>query len=82
MFEILQRAIVNNAEDSDLVVVLQKITQKEPVLVQSMLSVELKESLNQRLENSDSFVRQNIKSIFKLLDQVNLEGELFAASEM
>lgn len=71
MFEILQRAIVNNAEDPDLVVVLQKITQKEPVLVQSMLSVELKESLNQRLENSDSFVRQNIKSIFKLLDQVN-----------
>lgn len=71
MFEILQRAIVNNAEDPDLVVVLQKITQKEPVLVQSMLSVDLKESLNQRLENSDSFVRQNIKSIFKLLDQVN-----------
>jgi hypothetical protein len=50
LFEILQRAIINNSDDPDLVVVLQKITQKEPVLVQSMLSVEMKECLNQRLE--------------------------------
>ena len=71
LFEILQRAIINNSEDPDLVVVLQKITQKEPVLVQSMLSIELKECLNQRLEKSDSFVRQNIKSIFKLIEQVS-----------
>jgi len=71
LFEILQRAIINNFDDPDLVVVLQKITQKEPILVQSMLSIELKECLNQRLEKSDSFVRQNIKSIFKLIDQVS-----------
>ena len=71
LFEILQRAIINNSEDPDLVVVLQKITQKEPVLIQSMLSIELKECLNQRLEKSDSFVRQNIKSIFKLIEQVS-----------
>lgn len=71
LFEILQRAIINNFEDPDLVVVLQKITQKEPVLIQSMLSIELKECLNQRLEKSDSFVRQNIKSIFKLIEQVS-----------
>ena len=68
LFEILQRAIINNSDDPDLVVVLQKITQKEPVLIQSMLSIELKECLNQRLEKSDSFVRQNIKSIFKLIE--------------
>ena len=71
LFEILQRAIINNFDDPDLVVVLQKITQKEPILVQSMLSIELKECLNQRLEKSDSFVRQNIKSIFKLIEQVS-----------
>ena len=76
LFEILQRAIIKNFDDPDLVVVLQKITQKEPVLVQSMLSIELKECLNMRLEKSDNFVRQNIKSIFKLIEQVSGDSEM------
>ena len=76
LFEILQRAIITNSEDPDLVVVLQKITQKEPVLVQSLMSIELKECLNHRLEKADSFVRQNIKSIFKLIEQVSGDSEM------
>lgn len=68
MFNVLQSALFDNIDNSDLIVILQKVTSKEPVLVQSMLTTGLVEKLNQLVGRaSDDFVRQNARSVLKMV---------------
>jgi hypothetical protein len=68
MFNVLQNALNDNIDNSDLLVILQKVTSKEPVLVQSMLTTGLVEKLNQLVGHaSDDFVRQNARSVLKMV---------------
>ncbi len=58
MFNVLQNAMLDNIENSDLIVILQKVTSKEPQLVQSMMMPGLVEKLNALVGvTSDDFVR-------------------------
>ena len=71
MFNVFQTSI--DPCDSDLIVVLQKVTAKEPALVQSMLSATLVEQLNQMMskQDTDQFLRSNVKSVLKLIAEAD-----------
>jgi len=70
---VFEQAIQKNAKDADLIVVLQKITAKEPLLVKELLSTTLVEELNTMLAVSaeetedDAFLKSNLKSILSLI---------------
>ena len=46
MFQIFQEAILKNKDSDDLIIILQKITSKEPTIVESLLSVKTIEMLH------------------------------------
>jgi hypothetical protein len=46
MFQIFQEAIFKNKDSDDLIIILQKITSKEPTIVESLLSVKTIEMLH------------------------------------
>jgi hypothetical protein len=72
---VFEQAIQKNAKDADLIVVLQKITAKEPLLVKELLSTTLVEELNTMLAVSaeetedDAFLKSNLKSILSLITE-------------
>ena len=67
MFQIFQEAILKNKDSDDLIIILQKITSKEPTIVESLLSVKTIEMLHSEMDRRDDFVKQNIKSILRLI---------------